>query len=167
MKEKSFEETLERLGQIVADMESGNLSLEDSLKQYEEGIKCARLCKEKLEQAEKKVELLVKQADGTVSLEPFETDSTAPSAQTTDVKPADTPVAQSCLSPTDIIDNQQDMTDQDSISDTSGDTDEKSVEPDKNTEPEKSDEIEKKGLTRCETVDLEKNVSDNSDGLLF
>ena len=164
MKEKSFEETLERLGQIVSAMESGNLSLEDSLKQYEEGIKCARFCKEKLERAEKKVELLVKQADGTVSFEPFETDTPAPSVTTPKLKQEDTTVTETSASPIDIIDNQQNIAGQDTICETH-DTEDNNVETDATVESEKSVKKKKNGLNRPETVKFEK--SDSCDDLLF
>lgn len=77
MKEKSFEESLVLLEQIVSSMESGNLPLEESIKKYEEGIKLARFCKERLERAEKKVEILLKQADGSFVIEEFEKSTAA------------------------------------------------------------------------------------------
>jgi exodeoxyribonuclease VII small subunit len=65
-KEKSFEAALERLEQIVAEMEAGQLKLDAMLKRYEEGMLLARFCSEKLEEAEKKIEMLVKKQDGTL-----------------------------------------------------------------------------------------------------
>jgi exodeoxyribonuclease VII small subunit len=65
-KEKSFEAALERLEQIVAEMEAGRLKLDAMLKRYEEGMLLARFCSEKLEEAEKKIEMLVKKQDGTL-----------------------------------------------------------------------------------------------------
>lgn len=67
----SFEESIQRLEKIVADMESAELPLEDVLKKYEEGTRLVRFCSQKLEEAEKKIELLSKKADGTVELRPF------------------------------------------------------------------------------------------------
>ncbi len=54
-----FDEVLEKLRDVVARLEQGNLSLEDSLKAYEEGISLARAGHELLDKAEKRVELLV------------------------------------------------------------------------------------------------------------
>ena len=68
----SFEEAIQRLEQIVADMENGELPLEDVLQKYEEGSRLAQLCAQKLDEAEKKIELLAKKADGSVKLEAFE-----------------------------------------------------------------------------------------------
>lgn len=72
MSEKTFEQALEDLGNIVASMESGDSTLDESLKNYETGIKLSRFCKKSLDQAEKKVEVLVKKADGSISTEEFE-----------------------------------------------------------------------------------------------
>jgi exodeoxyribonuclease VII small subunit len=69
----TFEQAIQRLEKIVADMESAELPLEDVLKKYEEGSRLVRFCSQKLEEAEKKIELLVKKTDGSVALEPFET----------------------------------------------------------------------------------------------
>jgi len=66
-----FEKALERLEQIVQDLEAGNVTLEDALKKYEEGVKLARMCQEKLVQAEKKIEVLTLAEDGTLKKENF------------------------------------------------------------------------------------------------
>jgi len=68
----SFEQAIQRLEKIVADMESAELPLEDVLKKYEEGTRLVRFCSQKLDEAEKKIELLTKKADGSVALKPFE-----------------------------------------------------------------------------------------------
>jgi len=68
----TFEQAIQRLEKIVADMEVAELPLEDVLKKYEEGTRLVRFCNQKLEEAEKKIELLAKKTDGTVVLEPFE-----------------------------------------------------------------------------------------------
>ena len=60
----SFEAALTRLEQIVQRLEKGELPLEESLVLYEEGIKLSRLCHAKLEEAEGKIEQLVKDARG-------------------------------------------------------------------------------------------------------
>ncbi len=70
----TFEQAIDRLEKIVADMEAAELPLEDVLKKYEEGTRLVRFCNQKLEEAEKKIEVLTKKADGTVALEPFETE---------------------------------------------------------------------------------------------
>jgi exodeoxyribonuclease VII small subunit len=67
----SFEQAIQRLEKIVAEMEAAELPLEDVLKRYEEGSRLVRFCSQKLEEAEQKIELLTKKADGTVELQPF------------------------------------------------------------------------------------------------
>ena len=70
----TFEQAIDRLEKIVADMEAAELPLEDVLKKYEEGTRLVRFCNQKLEEAEKKIEVLTKKADGTVAMEPCETE---------------------------------------------------------------------------------------------
>lgn len=70
MPEVKFEKALERLSKIVDDLESGNLSLDDSLKVYEEGVKLIKLCTKKLNEAQKKIEILVKEESKLVT-KPF------------------------------------------------------------------------------------------------
>lgn len=68
----SFEAALEQLQVTVKRLESGELSLEQSLKAFEEGVRLTRTCQEQLSGAEKRVELLMKaNTDGTVELQPF------------------------------------------------------------------------------------------------
>ncbi len=67
-----FEKALERLEQIVEELEGGNLELEKSLKMFEEGIKMSRICQTHLAQAEKKIEKLVKDQKGNLSTEPLD-----------------------------------------------------------------------------------------------
>jgi len=71
----TFEQAIERLERIVADMEASELPLEDVLKKYEEGTRLVRFCNQKLEEAEKKIEILTRKADGTVATEPFQAGS--------------------------------------------------------------------------------------------
>lgn len=59
-----FEDALRQLEEIVQRLEKGELALEESLKLYEEGIRLSRLCHAKLEEAEGKIELLMKDARG-------------------------------------------------------------------------------------------------------
>jgi exodeoxyribonuclease VII small subunit len=70
----TFEQAIQRLEKIVAEMEAAELPLEDILKKYEEGSRLVRFCGQKLDEAEKKIELLTKNPDGTVKLEPFATE---------------------------------------------------------------------------------------------
>ncbi len=60
----TFEEALLQLEQIVQKLEKGELALEESLKLYEQGIRLSRLCHGKLEEAEGKIEMLMKDARG-------------------------------------------------------------------------------------------------------
>ena len=72
MAEIKFEDALKKLEKIVADLESGKYSLDESLKRFEEGIKLTRFCSKKLEQAQRKVQLLVKNSSGGFEEKPFE-----------------------------------------------------------------------------------------------
>lgn len=72
MAEIKFEDALKKLEKIVTDLEDGNLSLDDALDKYEEGIKLSKLCAKRLEAAKKKVEILLKSEDGSVDLKPFD-----------------------------------------------------------------------------------------------
>jgi len=72
--EIQFEKALERLEKIVEDLETGDVTLEEALKKYEEGVKLSRSCQEKLVQAEKKIELLTKNKDGSFKKENFSVD---------------------------------------------------------------------------------------------
>lgn len=72
-----FEKALGELEKIVRQMEEEELSLESSIKKYEEGIRLARFCQEKLDAAEKKIEILKTSAgDENPRLEPFESEET-------------------------------------------------------------------------------------------
>ena len=74
MVEKRFETSLARLEEIVQELEQGDLSLEKSLKLFEEGIKLSRICNRRLEEAERKVEILLKDKAGDMIAKPFEED---------------------------------------------------------------------------------------------
>ncbi|MEW6308216.1 MAG: exodeoxyribonuclease VII small subunit [Bacillota bacterium] len=67
-----FEADLKRLEEIVRKLETGSLSLEDSLREYEEGCKLVARCETLLAQAEARLEELVKKADGGPKTEPFQ-----------------------------------------------------------------------------------------------
>ncbi len=72
MAEKKFEAALARLDEIVTELEAGELGLEQSLKLFEEGVKLARVCNARLEEAERKVEILMKDKGGKMTAKPFE-----------------------------------------------------------------------------------------------
>ena len=67
----SFEKALNQLEEIVHDMESDSLTLEQALKKFEEGMKLSKYCAQKLDETEKRIALLVSQADGSVTEKPF------------------------------------------------------------------------------------------------
>ena len=71
MSDLTFEESLARLEQIVAALESGNLPLEESLKVFEEGVALARHCGRSLEDAERRIEVLAKDEAGALGTRPF------------------------------------------------------------------------------------------------
>jgi exodeoxyribonuclease VII small subunit len=71
MTKLSFEKALERLETIVQEMESGELSLENALKKFEEGVRLSQLCTQKLNETEKKISLLMEQSDGSLAETPF------------------------------------------------------------------------------------------------
>jgi exodeoxyribonuclease VII small subunit len=68
----TFEKSLEKLESIVKKLESGELSLEDSIKAFEEGVRLAQNCGKKLDEAEKKVEILLTSKDGQDVRQPFD-----------------------------------------------------------------------------------------------
>ena len=67
--EPTFEQALQQLEQIVQKLEKGELPLEESLALYEDGIRLSRLCHGKLEEAEGRIELLLKDARGEPALD--------------------------------------------------------------------------------------------------
>lgn len=67
-----FEKTLARLEEVVRRLESPQLSLDDAMKLFEEGVGLSHECQKQLEEAEGRVEILVKKADGKLAPEPFE-----------------------------------------------------------------------------------------------
>jgi len=72
MAEIKFEEALKRLEKIVEDLEQGELSLDEALKKYQEGIELSRACNQRLENAKKKIDMLVKNKKGEFELKPLE-----------------------------------------------------------------------------------------------
>jgi len=75
-KDQTFEELLKRLEDIVEKMEGGGLSLEESMKLYEEGMKKTELLGAKLAEVREKVMKLVTNSSGSVTLEPFDEEKT-------------------------------------------------------------------------------------------
>jgi len=67
--EKSFEASLDQLERIVRQLEEGNLSLEDSLKLFEQGVGLSRECRERLSEAERRIEVLLKDGEGNPLLQ--------------------------------------------------------------------------------------------------
>lgn len=72
MAEVKFEEALKKLEKIVEDLEKGDLSLEEALKRYQEGIELSRICHQRLESAKKKIEILTKNKKGEFELKPLD-----------------------------------------------------------------------------------------------
>ncbi len=66
-----FEDTLKRLEEIVRDLEKGDLMLDDALRMYEEGIRLSRESLDILDNAEKKIEILMQEKNGTKRARPF------------------------------------------------------------------------------------------------
>lgn len=69
----NFEESMKKLETIVVELENGNLNLDESVKKFEEGIKIAKQCNNMLEEAEKKITILLEK-DGELKEENFETE---------------------------------------------------------------------------------------------
>jgi exodeoxyribonuclease VII small subunit len=71
-KKGDFERSLVRLEEVVRRLENADLSLDEAMKLFEEGVKLSKDCQKQLEEAEGRVEILLKKADGKVAAEPFE-----------------------------------------------------------------------------------------------
>lgn len=96
----SFEKDLEKLEEIVQALEEGGLSLDESLKRFEEGIRLSKRCEKALTEAEKKIEMLTKNAEGELEAEPF--DETAVVAEGNEKTSA---TEAGDAQPTDVADN--------------------------------------------------------------
>ena len=72
MAEIKFEEALKKLEKIVEDLEQGDISLDEALKKYQEGIELSRVCAQRLDQAKKKIDVLVKNKKGEFELKPMD-----------------------------------------------------------------------------------------------
>jgi exodeoxyribonuclease VII small subunit len=71
--QKTFEESLDELESIVKKLEDGDMPLEESLELFEKGINLSRDCRERLTRAERRIEVLMKDANGEIRTEPVET----------------------------------------------------------------------------------------------
>jgi exodeoxyribonuclease VII small subunit len=67
----TFEESLKQLEKIVDHLERGDLPLEESIRLFEEGVRLSTACKQELDAAEGKVQILMKERDGSMRAEPF------------------------------------------------------------------------------------------------
>jgi exodeoxyribonuclease VII small subunit len=71
MAQKTFEQSMKQLERIVQELEGGDLPLETAIKKFEEGMKLTKFCSEKLDDTEKKVSILLKNAEGRIAEKPF------------------------------------------------------------------------------------------------
>lgn len=67
----SFEDKMKKLEEIAGELEKGELNLDDSVSKFEEGMKLSKECSKMLEEAEKKITVLIKDEDGNLSEEKF------------------------------------------------------------------------------------------------
>lgn len=84
MKNMKFEEALEKLKEIVEQLDAGDLDLDASLKGFEKGVRLLDVCTKRLDEVEKRVELLVKDREGGLSLTPFEEEDDGPEEEEED-----------------------------------------------------------------------------------
>lgn len=68
-----FEESLKQLEKIVDQLERGDLPLDESVRLFEDGVRLSTACKQELDAAEGKVQILMKERDGSMRAEPFPT----------------------------------------------------------------------------------------------
>jgi len=71
MAEISFEEAIRKLEQIVEELQIGELTLEDSLGQFKEGIELTSICNKKLDEVEKKISILIEESGDKIKEQPF------------------------------------------------------------------------------------------------
>lgn len=83
---KTFESSLADLEKIVEHLENGDLPLEESLKLFETGVKLSRECRERLSDAERRIEVLMKDGDGKLSLSEISPDVSTRSSESNPVK---------------------------------------------------------------------------------
>ncbi|MES0349129.1 MAG: exodeoxyribonuclease VII small subunit [Desulfobacteria bacterium] len=75
MAKQTFENAMKRLEAIVQEIESGDLTLDEALKKFQEGVKLSNFCSNKLDETEKKVSILLKDEEGNVREKPFSPES--------------------------------------------------------------------------------------------
>jgi exodeoxyribonuclease VII small subunit len=93
MPKERFEDALNKLEKIVSKLEEGDIPLEESLKLFEEGIRLSRFCNQKLDEAEKRVEILLKSKEGDLRPHPF--DPSASSGQNPSMNSGQVPTGNS------------------------------------------------------------------------
>ncbi len=71
-KEKTFEESLNELEKIATELEKGELNLEDAISKFETGMKLSKECSDKLDLAEKRINILVQNENGEMTEEKFD-----------------------------------------------------------------------------------------------
>ncbi len=71
MPKQTFEEAMKQLEQIVQELESGDLPIEKAMKKFEQGMQLSKFCSEKLDETEKRVTMLLQDADGNVTEKSF------------------------------------------------------------------------------------------------
>jgi exodeoxyribonuclease VII small subunit len=84
-KPKTFETSLEELERIVRELEQGELTLENSLELFEQGVKLSRECQDRLTQAERRIEILMRDNQGRATVRPFDAESELGGAAENDV----------------------------------------------------------------------------------
>ena len=82
MAKQTFENAMKRLETIVEDLESGDLTLDEAMKKFQEGVKLSRLCSQRLDETEKRVSILMKDEEGKIRTEPFSQDNNFPDDDT-------------------------------------------------------------------------------------
>ena len=87
----TFESAMERLQRIVQEMESDTLPLEEMLERYEEGIRLVQVCSEKLAAAEKRIEIVTRNASGKPRIADFETSGSTATPESNPPKPSSKP----------------------------------------------------------------------------
>lgn len=75
MAKQTFENAMKRLESIVQEIESGDLTLDEALKKFQEGVKLSKFCSNKLDETEKRVSILLKDEEGRVRREAFSPES--------------------------------------------------------------------------------------------
>ncbi len=85
MAKQRFEESLKKLEKIVSRLEKGDIPLEESLRLFEEGVRLSRFCNEKLDEAERRVEILLRNEGGVLEPQPFAPSAGSGQAASTDL----------------------------------------------------------------------------------